>query len=499
MIWFRPWVTEIARRPGSLRVHAFRRLSPVLLCASAACTAQSADVVARAGQLTLPSDTLVAMIAASPAAPLRREAVEWMAHRWVEYALLVQRMATGDSLLDTATVADAYWADANQWLVDAYHDSLVAQRIHDDSAAVDSAYAADQGRLIYHILIRTAPDMSPPERARARQKAGRIHAALVAGGAWATANEANNDDPTARRNGGSLGFVRRGDMVEPFEQAAFGLQPGELSDVVETRFGYHLIRRPTLAEAYDEFRDAVREAMVARMDSVFLADLETRSSLSVGKDAPARMREAAQAPLASLESDDVLATYRGGRFTVADFIRWLQALPPPVAGNVVSATDEQLTEFGRSLARNEVLVREAREHGMTLSDADWTELRDRLRGELDLLRTQLKLDSAFAGAESAREKTEAGDRAVLTYLSHYVKNPRAAVVVPTFLAYRLRNDADWRVSGPALDDVVARATAQRAQAVAAPSAPSLAPDSTRAGARAADSLAAPGPDGAETP
>jgi hypothetical protein len=119
-------------------------------------------VVAQAGELELSSDTLAAILAEGKW-PVQGTLAEMFAHRWVEFALIGQRFAQGDSLLDSASVYHAMWPDATQWLVDYYHDSVVAGRIVVDSATVDSAYRAGEHRIIYHIMIKTRPDMSPPE------------------------------------------------------------------------------------------------------------------------------------------------------------------------------------------------------------------------------------------------------------------------------------------------------------------------------------------------
>src|SRR5690606_41274269 len=83
----------------------------------------------------------------------------------------------------------------------------------------------------------------------------------LAGEAFATLARQYSDDVASGRRGGDLGFFGLGRMVPPFNDAAFALQnPGDISDVVETQFGYHLIRLeeraslPTYEEAYPELK-----------------------------------------------------------------------------------------------------------------------------------------------------------------------------------------------------------------------------------------------------
>jgi peptidyl-prolyl cis-trans isomerase C len=92
-----------------------------------------------------------------------------------------------------------------------------------------------------HILIKVAPSATPEEKAAAREKAESVLKKLREGGDFATLAAEYSDGPT-KVKGGDLGFFKRGQMVKEFEDAAFGMQPGQISDVVETQFGYHIIK-----------------------------------------------------------------------------------------------------------------------------------------------------------------------------------------------------------------------------------------------------------------
>lgn len=94
-----------------------------------------------------------------------------------------------------------------------------------------------------HILI-TAPASAPPaERAAAKAKAQQLLAqAKKAPDSFAELARKNSQDKGSAARGGDLDFFTRGAMVKPFEDAAFAMKKGEISDVIESDFGYHIIR-----------------------------------------------------------------------------------------------------------------------------------------------------------------------------------------------------------------------------------------------------------------
>lgn len=93
-----------------------------------------------------------------------------------------------------------------------------------------------------HILIRVAPQSSQEDKNKAMEKAEDILKRIKGGEEFEKLANELSEDPGSKSKGGDLGFFPKGRMVKPFEDAAFALKPGDISSVIETQFGYHLIR-----------------------------------------------------------------------------------------------------------------------------------------------------------------------------------------------------------------------------------------------------------------
>lgn len=98
-----------------------------------------------------------------------------------------------------------------------------------------------------------APKASDSARATARTKAGEALAKLRQGADFETTAKQYSEDPSTRERGGDLGWFRSGTMVREFDQVAFALRPGEFSGIVETSFGFHIIK-------VEKMRGAERQA-----------------------------------------------------------------------------------------------------------------------------------------------------------------------------------------------------------------------------------------------
>jgi peptidyl-prolyl cis-trans isomerase C len=120
-----------------------------------------------------------------------------------------------------------------------------------------------------HILIKVSPDAPDEEKSKAREKAQAILERAKKGEDFAQLATENSDDPGSGSRGGDLGFFGRGRMVKTFEEAAFSLKPGQMSGIVETRFGYHIIKAEEYTEArtkpLDEVKDTVQKQLKDEM------------------------------------------------------------------------------------------------------------------------------------------------------------------------------------------------------------------------------------------
>jgi len=141
-----------------------------------------------------------------------------------------------------------------------------------------------------HILIMVPPDGDTSAKDTARSKAQDVLKRIRAGGDFAALAKEHSEDPSNAGQGGDLGYFSRGQMVEPFEKAAFSIQPGELSDVVETPFGFHVIKVADRQEGrtlpLDEVRAQLEEFLRNRerqeRTSAFVDTLKKKGQVDVG-------------------------------------------------------------------------------------------------------------------------------------------------------------------------------------------------------------------------
>lgn len=123
-----------------------------------------------------------------------------------------------------------------------------------------------------HILIATEPQDAEEAKAAKKAKAEAIRARLLAGEDFATVAEAETDDPGSKRTGGLYGPFPRGQMVPEFDAAVFSQPIGEVGPLVETQFGYHIVKVEKRDEARTVPYDEVHTNLAAFLKSRKLQD-----------------------------------------------------------------------------------------------------------------------------------------------------------------------------------------------------------------------------------
>ena len=109
-----------------------------------------------------------------------------------------------------------------------------------------------------HILLKTGKTDTPEKVAAVKKRAEELLQKIKKGEDFAKLAEKNSEDTGSAAKGGDLGYFKKGDMVKPFEEAAFSQKPGEVSSPVQSTFGFHIIRVDDVKEAYTKTFDEVK-------------------------------------------------------------------------------------------------------------------------------------------------------------------------------------------------------------------------------------------------
>ena len=137
-----------------------------------------------------------------------------------------------------------------------------------------------------HILIKTTDDNNKPlseaEQKKAKEKAEKVLKEVKAGGDFAELAKKYSQDPGSAANGGALGAFGKGMMVKEFEDAAFGMEPGEVSDLVKTDFGYHIIKvtdRIKETTSFGEAKEGIKEEILKNKYAEKISELQKKAKI----------------------------------------------------------------------------------------------------------------------------------------------------------------------------------------------------------------------------
>jgi hypothetical protein len=449
------------------RVRGILLLLP--LVALAACgRGEDTENVARAGDFRLTADDAAELLAPATDLPVQSDVLEALADFWADYVLLAW-VVNREGELDRLDLTPVVRQQTEQEMVMRLRDQVIEPEaeVSDEElrAYFDEERPRDEVRA-RHVLLLYPDGATQTQRDSVQQLAEELRDRARAGADFAALAEEYSDDPGSAAQGGDLGYFPRGTMVPPFEAAAFGLEAGQVSDVVESQFGLHIIksedrRQPTYEEVEEELRDEFLEARTMRAESIYVADMEGRADVRLEDDALERLREITEDPDARLSSRAArrpLTRYEGGAYTTGQYREFLLSQDPSLRDQILGATDEQLEGLLRSLTRSQLLVEEARRRGIEIESGEVEEVRREMRREYRSAADFLGLASLEAQeGESLRDTV---DREVKEFMGRLLRGEQDLMPLG-HLSLPLRSQFGVEVSQPAIQRAVERVAALR--------------------------------------
>ena len=420
------------------------------------------DVVAKAADQEL-SVTRLAGLMGNSKAPLRKDVAIAITDAWVNYHLAGEAAVANDSLSDTKKIDDAMWAMLANVKARKWYDQVSRSWKGPDSTQAEASYTGNSMLAASHILLLT-PDTTPAARAAVKKKADALRAQVTSAN-FAEMARKNSQDPQSAVQGGSLGVFPRGAMVKEFDQATAALKPGEISPVIQTQFGYHIIRRPTFAEVKGPFVQAMQQGGAQAAESTYLAGLETSSKLEVKPGTAAVIRSVVESPGTHGSDKTVLATSTLGKFTAADLARWMETFPPQaqVAERVKSAPDSMLPVFVKNFVRNELVLHSADSAKLGPDATQLAEVRKLFTTSLTNAWTALNLDpkNLQAAGKSRGDRTKVAAQRVEEYITKLLAQQAQYVDVTQPVQNVLRDKYDNTINLETLDQVLIEAAKVR--------------------------------------
>ena len=420
------------------------------------------DVVAKAADQEL-TVTRLASLMGNSKAPLRKDVANAITDAWVNYQLVGEAAVQNDSLKDATKIDEAMWSILANVKAKKWYDQISKNWKAPDSTQAEAAYANNTMLAADHILLLTK-DTTPAGKAAVKKKIDALRARVTPAN-FAELARTNSEDPQSSVQGGSLGVFPRGAMVKEFDQATAALKPGEISPVIQTQFGYHIIRRPTFGSVKDRFVQAMQQGGLQAAESTYLAGLESASKLEVKPGTAATIRAVVEYPNGHRNDKTVLATSSIGKFTASDLARWMETFPPQaqIAERIKSAPDSMLPVFVKNFVRNELVLHSADSAKLGPDAAQIADVRKMFGTSLTNAWAALNLDpkTLETAAKTKSDRAKLAAQRVEEYITKLLAQQAQYVDVTQPVQNVLRDKYDYTINAETLDQVLLAAAKVR--------------------------------------
>ena len=402
--------------------------------------------------------------------------VRTFADLWIDYTLLATA-ASDDPTFNDLDVSYFARQQLEQDLILALRDTLVRpDTTVSEEELLRRFELAQPGSEVNarHILVRFPDEPTAIERDSVSSFVEEIRARILAGESFEDLARTHSQDVGSAEVGGDVGWFARGRMVPAFELAAFAMEPGEVSEVVESPFGLHIIRvddkrAMTLEEARDGLRVAIQNERVQNAEAQFVADVEIGRDIAAVGEASDKVREIAEDPALRLSRRDEnrpVVRYVGGAFTVGELRDYLQTRNAEFRAELATATSDAIEAmFLRGMAQRELLVTRAQEEGLGWPVARQDSLVEDIRTRV----VEIAAGLGFLGIqpEGAENQRDAIHRSVLQAMREMLRGERDVVPLGAF-AMLLRERSSYETFNDGLSEAVAQIDEMRSRVTGAP-------------------------------
>jgi len=430
-----------------------------------ACDAGGVGTAAKAGSQELPVDRLADIIASSQA-PLEVEVARSVAELWVNYQLAGVAAARGDTVTTNEEMDAGLWSAIDNMRVKVLYDSVSKTWAVGSAKSDEQRFNDGEFMSARHILVTVAQDAPADAVEAARKKAEGIRAEATPGNFVRLA--ARSDEPGAADRGGDLGVFVPGTMVPEFEAAVKALNPGEISPVIRTSFGFHVIYRKPFAEVSTEVAQQAQQRNLFAAESTYLATMEAGAQVKMSENAVTLSKDAARNPLGLRKSTASVAEFAGGKLTAGRLADWIAAYPAQsqIRPQLLSAPDSVTEQFVRQIVRNELLLLKADSAKITVNADELGNLRLAFRNNLTSAWTTMGVEPTTLtdSAKTPSERETLSGKRIETYFDKLVKNEVQFADVAYPVARSLQNKYTFAINDAGLERAVEKARQIRAAA-----------------------------------
>lgn len=317
-------------------------------------------------------------------------------------------------------------------LVNQFRENVIWKDVKVDEAKLKEWYDQNVGEQVTvdHILIRgpqSAPTAAPgggaapdspqePGMQAAKREADSLLVALKGGADFAAAAREHSDDASSAVGGGRMQPFGRGQMVASFEQAAFETPVGEFAPVIESQFGFHILKvversKPALDDVREEIESQLARPMQGEAEDRYITNLMETSRLEFHEtniDSLIAILDAERPPQGG-ERDLELATFEGGRIPLGEVWGLYEVLPPGNRQAIAQLDQSGMVQALASMVQQKLMLARAEAAGVVLDSLRQAQLDERV--------DQLLLSAYMRDASQAR--MEVGDEEVRRYYEEH--------------------------------------------------------------------------------